>query len=237
MKLLTRIKSLFTAKAHTALDNMEDPIEMIELSIKESTRELETITMEHAKVIAESKALSRRKDELSQEVSAFENRAKEAVKSGNDEDALKLLNLKSETVDELELVSKSLQSTENNASKILELQDKCEEQIKQLKLRKRAVITNLSVAKTQESVTKLHKELTNKSTSKIVGYEEAAQRRVDIAEASMELEIKNNADDELCKKYDSNKLKISEELEAMKANLGTESEKSNAKVKSATKKA
>jgi phage shock protein A len=84
MKLLKRVNMVVTAQLHEAVECFEKPERMLKQAIREMESTLQTATESTARAIAGEKQLERRLAEARASVEAWQARALEAVKHGDD---------------------------------------------------------------------------------------------------------------------------------------------------------
>jgi phage shock protein A len=84
MRLLKRVNMVVTAQLHEAIECFEKPERMLKQAIREMEATLQTATESTARAIAGEKQLERRLTESRASVDAWQARALQAVKSGDD---------------------------------------------------------------------------------------------------------------------------------------------------------
>jgi len=225
MSILSRFTDIISANINALLDKAEDPAKMIDQYMRRMSDDLAVVKRETAGIMAEESRTKRLVDENVKEVAKYTELAKKALMAGNEDDARVFLTKKQE----LETVGASLQSSyaaaHENAIKMRQMHDKLVRDIGALNTRRQAVKAKVSVAKTQDRISKL-----GASAGKIEGaagafdrMEAKADEMLDRANAMAELDAapidpvqaveekyKNAATDD----------SVNVELAAMKAQLG-----------------
>jgi phage shock protein A len=173
------------ANINALLDKAEDPAKMIDQTLRQLASDLAAVKKETAGVMAEESRTKRLVDENNKEVAKFNDLAKKALMSGNEDDARVFLTKRQE----LETVGAGLQTAaaaaHENAVKMRQMHDKLVKDINGLRARKATIQANLSVAKATERVNQM-----GAAGSKAEGalqafdrFEQKAQERLDRARA------------------------------------------------------
>lgn len=85
MSLWKRVKRLFRANANAALQSLENPDKEMALVEDELKAQLKQSRLRMVEALAEQKALENQEAQIQSELDRWEERAKQAVRSGNDE--------------------------------------------------------------------------------------------------------------------------------------------------------
>lgn len=96
MGVFKRLGNLMKAKANTALENMEDPIEMLDLKIKETEERLHKAKVASAQVLGNASELKKKRDNAEKEMKNYLEKAKMAKEKGAMDLARKALERKIE---------------------------------------------------------------------------------------------------------------------------------------------
>lgn len=118
MGMLTRISNMFRAKVNGALDEIENPIELLDQKIRDMEESLNKARLAAADVIGNLHNIEKKIDEKKIEIKDYEDKVKLAVSKGNDELAKKALEKKIEAEKELNSLSKTYNETREKADAI-----------------------------------------------------------------------------------------------------------------------
>ena len=152
--------------------------------------------------------------------------AKKAVAAGNDDEARQFLTKKNELTEKVDALQKQYDICAANATKMREMHDKLEEDIKTLKGKRDTLKTKVKVAETQKKMSQLGSGLESAGNNMAAfdRMEEKVNKMLDEADAMDELNKTESKEsfEELEKKYDGKKAAqaIDDELAALKAELG-----------------
>lgn len=224
MSILERFSDIIKSNVNMVLDKMEDPAKMIDQYLVNMMEDLAEVKKSTAEVMAEETRTKRLVDDNDKEVAKYEELAKKALKSGNEEDARVFIAKKQE----IENIGAGLMSAyaaaHENAIKMRQMHDKLASDIETLKSRRDMIKAKVKVAKTQETLNDV-----TEATEKIQGaksafarMEDKANRMLDKANAMAELNMeKIDEAKALEEKYSSkSSTSVDEELEKLKTDLG-----------------
>ena len=193
MSILGRISQILKANVNDALDKAEDPAKMIEQTLRELREDLAEVKQETAGVIADEKAAERRFLDCKKDIEKATLAAKNALITGNEGDAKKILARKNELTAALESYETVYKQAHDNAEKMRAAHDKLVSDIEALENRKDTIKAKMAVAKTQERINKMS------GVDKVAGtieafnrWEAKANKRLDSARAAESL---NKTDD------------------------------------------
>jgi len=224
-KMLSRVGDILSANINALLDKAEDPSKMIDQYMRKMHDDLAEVKKETAGVMAEETRTKRLVAENEKEVSKFTELAKKALLSGNDDDARVFLGKKKE----LEEIGAGLQmaaaAAHENAVKMRQMHDKLVKDINALNARRQTIKAKAAVAKTQDRINKLGTTASKTSGAQTAfsRMEDKVNQQLDAANARAELDSQPEDEAmELEKKYQGLTVdaSVSDELEAMKAQLG-----------------
>ena len=118
MGIMTRFKDIMAANVNALLDKAEDPEKMIDQYLRNLETDFAKVKAETASVMAEEKSARRKLDECSEEIAKMGEYAKKAVAAGNDNDARRFLEKKSELTQKQEVLTKNYELAQANSVKM-----------------------------------------------------------------------------------------------------------------------
>lgn len=221
--ILNRFKTIMEANVNALLDKAEDPVKMADQLARNLEDDLAKTKAETASVMAEVKRAQRAYDECAEAVAKMQQYAEAAVLKGNDADAKAFLAQKAEKAATLVNLEKALDVAKDNADKMRQVHDKLEEQLRQISERKASIRAKAAMAKAKERTAEIGKSVGSASSnlSAFDKLEEQMDRKLDEAEALLELNTKKDAVEDLMEKYNTaDTAAVDDELAALKEKLG-----------------
>lgn len=224
MSILNRFTDIISANINAVIDRMEDPEKMIDQYLRNMMNDLAEVKQSTAGVMAEEKRAKREVDENEAEVQKYEQLAKKALESGNDDDARVFLSKKQEIENVGAGLATAYASAHENAVKMRQMHDKLADDIEKLRQRRAMIKGKMSVAKTQEKLNDVSQSVTK--TQGAMGsfkrMEDKANRMLDEANAMSELDSEPiDKAKELEEKYATQtSAAVEDELTRMKRDLG-----------------
>lgn len=222
MSILKRFKDIMTSNLNALLDKAEDPSKMVDQILRDLNEDLGKVKAETAGVMAEHQKAKRALDDCNEEIQKMQAYAMKAIEQGNDDDARKFLEKKSQLVTKQSSLQKAYDAAEANAQKMREMHDKLVSQINEFNSKRDSIKATIAVAKTQEKVNKLGSSMdkANAGVNAFERMEQKANKMLDEANAIAELNSGSDSIDELARKYDNPSNDIDDELAALKRQLG-----------------
>lgn len=223
MGILSRFKDIMEANINALLDKCEDPAKMIDQTLRNLREDLADVKKETAAVMADEKSAARKLDECKANITKFTTSAQNALRSGNEDDARKLIAKKQQYEEQLTSLQKTYDVAHSNADKMKQMHDKLAADIDSLETRKDSIKAKVQVAKAQQKVNKVISGAKNSeaSLSAFERMEAKADKMLDAAEAEADLNAGLDSATDLANKYSSGcDASVDAELEVMKASLG-----------------
>lgn len=211
-----------SSNINALLDKAENPEKMIDQYLRNLDRDLGKVKSETASVMAEEQRAKRVLNECQADIEKMERYAIKALEAGNEADARKFLEKKSELAAKLAELQASYQLASSNSLQMKQMHDKLVTDIGELEARRNMLKAKWSVAKTQERMNKLGASAANssQSISAFERMEEKVNRKLDEANAMAELNADPKDDiEELAAKYDETSDDIDSELAALKERM------------------
>jgi phage shock protein A len=221
MGILSRIDTILKANINALLEKAEDPSKMIDQTLRDLYEDLAEVKKETAEVMADEKSAKRALDDLNEQIATAEKAAENALKSGDEEAAKKILTRKQQLNANLPALQERYDLAHANSEKMRSAYDKLVSDIEMLNTRKDAIKAKVKTAKAQEHLNKVNSASnTNASIEAFNRWEEKADKMLDAAQAEEELG-KGSSTDDLVNKYAAGSSSdVDDELAAMKAKLG-----------------
>lgn len=231
--IFNRFMNLFKAKALSALDAAENPVEMYELAVRESEQNIQSMTKAIAVALADQKTKERELQQASLEAQAWQQKAKTALALNQEELARTALEHK----------GIAIKKAEEYAALNEMLKTKIEEQKKQLsrskikheelKAKKSVYAAKYETAKAQKTMAESIGGLNQTALSGVSRLEEKINKMEAESEALLELTDATNG-----VKVQLDELEVSQQVEsdldALRDQLSSEEEvKKNKKLKQA----
>ena len=226
MGIMTRFKDIMAANVNALLDKAEDPEKMIDQYLRNLESDFAKVKAETASVMAEEKSARRKLDECSEEIAKMGEYAKKAVAAGNDNDARRFLEKKSELTQKQEVLTKNYELAQANSVKMRQMHDKLESDIQAMKSKRDMLKAKVKVAETQRKINEMGSgmESAGNNAAAFERMEEKVNRMLDEADAVGELNTSSEEEDldKLASKYDSTETvsAVDDELAALKAEMG-----------------
>ena len=226
MGIMTRFKDIMAANVNALLDKAEDPEKMIDQYLRNLETDFAKVKAETASVMAEEKSARRKLDECSEEIAKMGEYAKKAVAAGNDNDASRFLEKKSELTQKQEVLTKNYELAQANSVKMRQMHDKLESDIQAMKSKRDMLKAKVKVAQTQRKINEMGSgmESAGSNAAAFERMEEKVNRMLDEADAVGELNTSSEEEDldKLASKYDSTETvsAVDDELAALKAEMG-----------------
>lgn len=225
MGVLSRFKDIMESNVNALLDKAEDPEKMVDQCLRNLNSDLGKVKSETAAVMAEEQRAKRELDECTAEINKYQSYAEKAVAAGNDDDARKFLEKKSQLAGTQSSLQQTYDAAAKNAQNMRAMHDKLCGDIAELEARRDAIKGKMKVARTQERINKMNSSVSsaNDSIGAFERMEAKANAAVDKANAMAELNAgPQDSIKDLMGKYDApaNNSSIEDELAALKASMG-----------------
>lgn len=225
MGIIDRFSTIMKSNINALLDKAEDPEKIIDQTLRDLRENLADVKRETAAVMANEKRDQRAVEEASENVEKYEAGARNALKSGNEEDARKLLEAKARWQEKLDDAQKNLETSSMNADRMRQMHDKLVKDIRDLEDRQDGIKAKMANARAVEAVNKARSDLSGGSS--IAAFERMEEKADAALDAAMAEERLNNdreaeSDEALLGKYGSgaSSASVDEELERMKQEMG-----------------
>ena len=208
--------------------SMDEALKLLEKYLNDARANLEELKSETSAIIADEMAAARRVNANSEEIAKYDRYAEQAVLAGNDDDARKFLDAKSQLTAKKADLENAYQLAKDNSDKMRQMTRKLMDDIASAEGKMVELRAKLSVAEHKEKMDDLmHKVSGRTDMSGFENMMEAVQKRIDSVDAKVAL------NEELADKMDIKKLEekysekaaevsatVEADLAALKARLG-----------------
>lgn len=217
MGILQRMSNIFKAKVNKAMDEIENPIEILDQKIRDMEEALNEARISAAEILGNVHEIEKKIDNSKLNIKEFDEKVKLALSKGNEELAKKALERKLYE----EKVFKDLQKSYEEASKKAEIikskLKELEEELEKTRRYRDEAAARYNNAKAAEKVNEILLDINSKTNSiSLDEIERKIQRKEAIAEGLEDLR-----NDSLDKEFEElEKIDLDEELRKYKENLG-----------------
>lgn len=118
MGIFTRMSNMLKSKVNSTLDEMENPIELLDQKVRDMEKQLNTAKLNSAQIIGNAHEIKKKMDACEIEVKDYEDKVKLALSKNNEELAKKALARKIESEKKLESLKTSYETARNQADTI-----------------------------------------------------------------------------------------------------------------------
>lgn len=223
MGILSRFSEIMKSNINALLDRAEDPEKMADQMLRNTREQFAEVKSQTAQVMADAAKADRDVAECETEAARYQKAAENALISGNEGDAKKLIAQKQKIEEKLTALKQTAQLANSNADKMRQMYDKLANDIETLEARKDAIKAKAAAANAQQAMNKLVSSLpdTNTSFEAFDRMEAKANKQLDAAMAEAQLNAQSSTDDLADKYADAgSSSSVDHELEEMKKRLG-----------------
>lgn len=222
MGIIERFSDIMKSNINALLDKAENPEKMIDQMLRDARENLAKVKSETAGVNADVKAAKRQLDAQDEKIAKYKTAAENALKSGQEADARKLIATKQQLEATRATLETSYLSAKANADKMNQLYEKLVNDIQTLENRRGAIKATMAAAKTQSHINKMTAGIdTGSSLEAFDRMEQKANRMLDQAQAEADLNAHVSSADDLADKYATGTGgSVDDELAEMRRNLG-----------------
>ena len=182
MGIFSRISDIVNSNLNALCDSAEDPEKMIRLIIQEMEDTLVEVRSASARVIADQKTASRRRDRIAAEVSNWEDKARLAVSKGRDDLAKAALQERRVVEDTLGIVEGELTSSGDQIGQLNEEIGQLQQKLDDAKAKQKAILLR---AKTVQSRVQVKNQVQSKELDDAFARFEGFERKVDNLEGEL----------------------------------------------------
>ncbi len=183
MGIFSRISDIVNSNLNALCDSAEDPEKMIRMIIQEMEDTLVEVRSASARVIADQKTAARRRDRITNEVSAWEDKAKLAVSKGRDDLAKAALQERRGVEDTLRIVESELTSAGEHIAQLNEEIGQLQLKLDDAKAKQKTILLR---TKTVQSRIQVKNQVQRKELDDAFARFERFERKVDNLEGELQ---------------------------------------------------
>lgn len=216
MGLLTRVSNIFRAKANDTLDEMENPIQLLDQKIRDMDESLNKAKLSSAQILGNVHEIEKKMNQAQLESKDFDEKVKLALSKGNEELAKKALERKLEADRQYTSLSASYQDASKKGEAIKLKLKELQEEIDRTRNYRDEAAARYNNAEASEKVNEILANVDSGSNKiNIDDIERKIQKKESIAEGLEDLRPDNSLENEFEK---LNEINLDEELKKYKQN-------------------
>ncbi len=227
MGIFSRMTDIINSNLNSLLDQAEDPEKMIRLIIQEMEDTLVEVRSSSARVLADRKAAARRLEQVEQEATGWEDKAKLAISKGREDLARAALQEKRAVEEEVAVVAAELKATDEHISQLNDEVAQLQQKLTDAKAKQKAMIMRSTTVESRIKVKRqVHREALDTAFARFEHFE----RRMDNLESQLEsLDMGRDVPPDLAMEISAleEDEKITDELERLKSEIATAREDLN----------
>lgn len=216
MGVFTRISNIFKAKVNNALDEVENPIELLDQKLRDMEDQLSKAKLNSAQIIGNAHEIKKRLDTAEKEVQDYEYKVKLALSKNNEDLAKRALQRKLEADKKVTSLKESYEAAKSQADTIKKNLAALEEEISKTRQYRDEAAARYSTAEASQKVNEILANVQTKTnTIQLDAIERKIQRKESLATGLGELREVDDFESEF-EKLDETDLDL--ELEKYKNN-------------------
>ncbi|ERK32030.1 MULTISPECIES: PspA/IM30 family protein [Clostridium] len=216
MGVFTRISNIFKAKVNNALDEVENPIELLDQKLRDMEDQLSKAKLNSAQIIGNAHEIKKRLDTAEKEVQDYEDKVKLALSKNNEDLAKRALQRKLEADKKVTSLKESYEAAKSQADTIKKNLAALEEEISKTRQYRDEAAARYSTAEASQKVNEILANVQTKTnTIQLDAIERKIQRKESLATGLGELRDVDDFESEF-EKLDETDLDL--ELEKYKNN-------------------
>lgn len=217
MSVFKRVSNMFKAKVNGALDELENPIELLDQKIRDMEESLNSAKLSSAEIIGNVHEIQKKMDEALLESKDYDEKVKLALSKGNEELAKKALERKLDVDKRYTNLKQSYDDSSKKAEALKEKLKNLGEEIEKTRNYRDEAAARYKNAEASEKVNEILAKVDTKDNSiNIDDIERKIQKKESIAEGLEELRDDNSLDKEFEKLGETN---LDDELAKYKEGL------------------
>lgn len=165
MGIFNRISNMLKAKTNSALDNMENPIELLDQKIRDMEESLNKAKLSSAQIFGNLKEIEKEMDKTKAIAVEYDEKVKLAMSKNNEELAKKALRLKLDADKKLQTLTNSHTELEAKAKSLKENLVKLQEEIEKTRSYRDEAAARLNTANATKQVNEIMANVQTKKNS------------------------------------------------------------------------
>ena len=216
MGVFTRISNMFKAKVNNALDEVENPIELLDQKLRDMEDQLSKAKLNSAQILGNVHEIKKRLDSAEREAQDYDDKIKLALSKGNEDLAKRALQRKLDTDKKVASLKETYSAAQVQADAIKKNLVALEEEISKTRQYRDEAAARYTTAEASQKVNEILANVQTKTnTIQIDAIERKIQRKESLAAGLGELRDVDDFDSEF-EKLDTTDLDL--ELEKYKNN-------------------
>lgn len=188
MGVFTRISNIFKAKVNNALDEVENPIELLDQKLRDMEDQLSKAKLNSAQIIGNAHEIKKRLDTAEKEVQDYEDKVKLALSKNNEDLAKRALQRKLEADKKVTSLKESYEAAKSQADAIKKNLAALEEEISKTRQYRDEAAARYSTAEASQKVNEILANVQTKTnTIQLDAIERKIQRKESLATGLGEL--------------------------------------------------
>ena len=205
MSVFKRVSNMFKAKVNNALDEMENPIELLDQKIRDMEESLNSAKLSSAEIIGNVHEIQKKMDEAMLESKDYDEKVKLALSKSNEELAKKALEKKLDADKRYANLKQSYDDSSKKAEALKEKLRNLGEEIEKTRNYRDEAAARYKNAEASEKVNEILAKVDTKDNSiNIDDIERKIQKKESVAEGLEELREDNSLDKEFEKLGETN---------------------------------
>jgi phage shock protein A len=220
-QILQRLANIFKAKAHRAVDHLENPVEMSKLAVAELDKAISDATEAFSIALANHKKWDRELQQTQLASEGWKQKAKIAMAQSNEEMARKALTEKSNEDRKVTEYTAIFQKSGHDIKVLRQNLDSLQLKLKEMKSKQTVMEAKAKNAEAQGKIAKQLQGIGTSSLANFQRYEEKINEMADQSEALQESLFAQKALEREFEQLESS-AQVAEELESLKTEMETE---------------
>lgn len=165
MSIFNRISNMVKAKANSALDEMENPIELLDQKIRDMEESLNKAKISSAQILGNLKAIEKEMNEAKEASNDYDSKVRLAMSKGNEELAKKALKLKLDSDKKYESLKTSYESLEKKADTLKQNLSSLQEELDKTRSYRDEAVARLNTANASKQINEIMANVQSKDNS------------------------------------------------------------------------